>query len=154
MDQTIIAADAVISVLGSTSNTPDYLVSEGMKRILTSMQTHSVRRLIVSVGAGVRDPSDAPGGIHLVMGMLVKLLSCHVYEDMRRVDALVRASDTEWTIVCVPMLTDDPPTGKITAAYVGNGSGMRISRADMASFMLAQVEDLGYLHQASAISSQ
>jgi len=154
VDQTIASTDAVISVLGPTSNTPDYLVSKGMSHILASMQTHRVRRLIVSVGAGVRDPNDTPGGIHLVMGVLVKLLSRHVYEDMRRVDALGRASDTDWTIVRVPMLTDDPLTGKITAAYVGKGSGMRIGRADLARFMLAQVEDLKYLHQAPAIGTR
>jgi hypothetical protein len=51
------------------------------------------------------------------------------------------------------MLTDDPHTGKIQVGYVGKGMGMRIGRADMADFMLRQLNDATYLHKAPAISN-
>lgn len=54
-------ADAVLSVLGPTSNKPHYGVSEGMTNILTAMEQHGVRRLVQSLGAGVGDPNDRPG---------------------------------------------------------------------------------------------
>lgn len=72
---------------------------------------------------------------------------------MVQVAAKVRASNLDWTIVRVPMLTDDPPTGKVRVGYVGKGTGSRISRADMADFMLRQLADTTYRHKAPAISN-
>jgi hypothetical protein len=53
----------------------------------------------------------------------------------------VRASKLDWTIVRVPMLTDAPGTGKIRVGYVGKGTGPRLSRSNLAQFMLKQVQD-------------
>jgi len=51
------------------------------------------------------------------------------------------------------MLTDDAPKGEVKVGYVGKGMGPRITRADMASFILDQVEENAYLHEAPAISN-
>lgn len=145
--------DAVISALGPTTNTPDYQVSRGMDHILSGMQAHGVRRLVVSVGAGVRDPNDQPGLVENLISWMVRTFSRHVYEDMRKVYEKVRESDRDWIIVRVPMLTDSPKTGTVRVGYVGKGVGARLSRADMANFMLEQVENDDYLHQAPVISN-
>lgn len=144
---------AVISVLEPASNTPDSRVSRGIEHILAAMEAHGVRRLLLSTGAGVADPMDAPGPFNRLMSLLLRLLARHVLEDMTRTVERVRASDRDWTIVRVPMLTDDPPTGRVTAATVGRGLGLRASRADLAAFLLAQLEIDTYLRQAPAISS-
>ncbi len=151
--QAIAGADAVISVLGPTENKPDYVVTKGMNNILAAMHQYNVKRLIISAGAGVGDPQDEPKLFNHVISLLLKLLSRHVVEDMTRVVGVVRQSDREWTIVRVPMLTDDPPTGNIRVGYVGKGTGVRISRADMAAFMLQQVASHDYLYQAPVISN-
>ena len=89
--------------LGPTSDAPEFAVSRGMDHILAAMAAHGVRRLIVSIGAGVRDPLDQPTAVHAFFGALVKLLSRHAYEDMLRVNDTVRASTgIDWTIVRVP----------------------------------------------------
>lgn len=149
----IAAAGAVLSVLGPTANVPDYQVARGTKNILRAMQQHGVQRLVLSAGAGVRDPHDEPGFVDKLINLLLRLFSRHVYEDMRRTVQTVRDSDRRWTIVRVPMLSDDPATGEVKAAYVGKGMGMRLTRADMASFMLDQLESDAFLHQAPAISN-
>ena len=151
--QAVRGAEAVISVLGPTQNKPTYEVSAGMDNILAAMRQQGVRRLIVSAGAGVGDPNDALGLPNHLINFLLKTFARYVYEDMRRVVEKVRASDTDWTIVRVPMLTDDPHTGKIRVGYVGKGMGMRIGEADMADFMLRQLNDATYLHKAPAISN-
>ena len=71
---------------------------------------------------------------------------------MAGVVEVVRESDLDWTIVRVPMLTDGPKTGEIKVAWVGKGMGMRISREDLAAFLLEQLDDDTYIHQAPAIS--
>jgi putative NADH-flavin reductase len=153
VEQAVTGAGCVISVLGPVQNKPTYEISTGIDHIIAAMKKQGVRRLIISAGAGVRDPNDSPGPFDSFIQFLVKTLSRYVYEDMVQVVSNVRASDLDWTIVRVPMLTDGPRTGKIQASYVGKGMGPRISRADLAEFMLSQVTDEAYLHKAPAISS-
>jgi hypothetical protein len=67
---------------------------------------------------------------------------------------LIRESDTDWTIVRVSMLNNNPGTGKIRAGYLGkNQVGTNLSRTDLAAFMLSQVKDRTYLRHAPAISN-
>lgn len=153
VEEAVAGADAVISVLGPTENTPDYQVTRGTRHMLDAMNQHSVDRLVISAGAGVGDPQDEPRLFNKLINIALKLFSRHVYEDMKRTVATVRDSDVDWTIVRVPMLTDDAPKGEVKVGYVGKGMGPRITRADMASFILDQVDDDAYLHQAPAISN-
>ena len=153
VEETVANTDAVISVLGPTANKPDYMVSQGMQHIVTAMDQHGIKRLVVSAGAGVADPNDEPKLINKFFGFIVRMFSRYVYEDMVRTVESVRQSDLDWTLVRVPMLTDDPATGDVKVAYVGKGMGSRLSRSDLATFMLKQVKDQTYLHQAPAISN-
>jgi putative NADH-flavin reductase len=151
--EAIAGAEAVISVLGPTGNTPDHRVSQGLKNILAAMTEHGVGRLVISIGAGVRDPLDRPGLFDKAIVALLKLFSRHVYEDMAQAAALVRASDLDWTIVRVPMLTDQPQGDRLRVGYLGGVVGSRVSRADLATFMLGQLDDDSYLRQAPVISN-
>ena len=148
----ISGTGAVLSVLGPTSNEPTYEVSKGMANILAAMEGHDVHRLVQSVGAGVGDPNDKPGLFDKLIKVTLKLASRHVYEDMVRVNDLIRASDRDWTLVRVPMLTDEPPTGDLKVGYLGQGVGTRLSREDLARFMLDQLEDDTYVRKAPVIS--
>ena len=149
----IAGTEAVLSVLGPTSNEPAYEVSKGMVNILAAMEKHGVRRLIQTVGAGVGDSRDEPGLFDRMIKVLLKLASRHVFEDMVRVNDIIRASDLDWTLVRVPMLTDEPPAGDVKVGYLGKGVGSRISRADIAAFMLKQADSDTYLRQAPVISN-
>ncbi len=153
VESAVIGADAVISVLGPTSNKPDFAITKGTQNILDAMNKHGVKRLVITAGAGVGDPNDVPRFINRVISLLLKLLSRNVYEDMVRVVELVRGSDRDWTIVRVPMLTDQNPTGNIRVGYVGKGTGAKLSRRDMAFFLLSQVESDSYLRLSPVISN-
>lgn len=60
VEKAVAGAEAVLGVLGPTSNEPVFAISNGMKNILVAMEKHGVRRLIQSVGAGLPDPKDQP----------------------------------------------------------------------------------------------
>ena len=151
--QAVAGAEAVISVLGPMSNKPELAVSQGMDNIVAAMRQHGVRRLIQSAGAGVRDPQDTPTLVHAFFGGLVRLLSPHVVADMEQVVEKVRGSGLDWTVVRVPRLTDEAATGQLRQGYVGKDIGTRMTRADLAAFMLKQVEDRTYVGKAPAISN-
>jgi len=153
VEEAVAGADAVISMLGPHENKPTFTVSEGTQHILDAMGKHGIERLVVSAGAGVSVPEDEPRPLNRLINFLLKLVSRWVYEDMKRTVDTVRRSDLKWTVVRVPMLSDDEPTGEVKVGYVGKGMGMRITRADMARFILDQVESKEYVHKAPAISN-
>lgn len=151
--QTVQGADAVVSVLGPVSNKPDFTISQGTDLILDAMKQHGVKRLVISAGAGVRDPKDTPGLLDRFVALLLGVVSGNVVADMRQVVDKVRQSDRDWTVVRVPMLTDDPAQGNLVVSYVGQGMRPRLSREDMAAFMLKQLQDGAYVRAAPAISN-
>jgi putative NADH-flavin reductase len=153
VDQAVRGAEAAISVLGPTQNKPVYEISTATINILAAMQRSRVNRLIMTAGAGVHDPGDAPGVFDRFMGVLVQLMAGYVYEDMRRSVDVVRASNLDWTIVRVPRLTDAARSGRIRVGYVGRGTGPRLSRQDLSDFLLRQLTDKTYIRQTLVVSN-
>jgi putative NADH-flavin reductase len=152
IDLAINGVDAVISVLGPSSNNAVFEISSGMERILSSMKAHGVRRIIATAGAGVSDPDDRPTIMSKFMNWLVQKLVKNVYEDMVRTVEMVRASGLDWTIVRVPTLTDHPKAGETKVGWVGKGMGRQVTRADLVEFLVQQIEDQTYLQKAPVIS--
>lgn len=153
VEKAVAGADAVISVLGPSDNSPYLKVSKGTRNILEAMKKHGVSRFVASTGAGIPDPNDSPKVNNKLIDWLIKTTSRNVYDDMRQTVQIIRQSDQKWTIVRVPRLTDSPKTGQVRADWVGKDVGMQITRPDMANFMLKQVTDETYLRQAPAISN-
>ena len=56
-------------------------------------------------------------------------------------------------IVRTPMLTDGSKTGRIKVGMVGKGIVPRINRADMANYILKQVQSREQVGKAPAISN-
>jgi len=155
IEKAIMSADAVISVLGPRGDSKNKPHTEGMQNIITAMKKQGVRRLIVTSTLSAKDPNDLPEFKARALVNLVKLTMHSAYEEIVSVAETVRSSDLDWTIVRLTMLNNNPKSGKIKAGYLGRGEvGTWISRADVADFMLKQVEDTKYLRQAPAISNQ
>ena len=153
VEEVIAGADVVLSVLGPTSNKPTFEISQGTASIISTMKKHGVKRLIISAGAGVGDPGDTPKLFNKLINVALKATARNVYEDMLKTVDQVRGSELEWTVVRVPRLTDGPKSGQVRVGMVGKGTGANLSRADMAEFMLKQVNDSRHLRQAPVISN-
>jgi putative NADH-flavin reductase len=153
VSEAVAGADAVLSVLGPTQNTPDYQVSQGTAHILEAMRAHDVSRIVISAGAGVGGEGDQPKLVDHLISFALKLAARHVLEDMTRTVRAVRESDREWTVVRVPMLTEDAPKGSVRVGRVGVDTGPRIARADLARFMLDQVDDATHVRSTPVISN-
>lgn len=66
----------------------------------------------------------------------------------------VMRSRFDWTIVRPGAFTDGPRTGEYRHGFAGNDKAIthKISRADVAEFMLKQLTDQRYLHKTPALS--
>jgi putative NADH-flavin reductase len=75
-----------------------------------------------------------------------RLFFPHAVADAAAMEEVVRESGLDWTIVRPPQLTDQPSTGKYR---VREGHlprfGFRISRADVADFMIRDLENRSFI---------
>jgi len=139
-------ADAVIEGVGA--------VSDGTRHIIAAMDKSSVRRLVAVSTCSVTDSRDLPDAKFKALVQLVKTAAPTPYREVRRAAEIVRASGLDWTLVRVARLTDKKAAGQVKAGYYGHGVvGLSITRGGMATFLLDQVANLTYLHQAPAISN-
>ena len=150
VDETVSGADAVIVSLGNTSNNPDYIVSRGTEVIVDSMTAAGKpMRLIVVSSLGVGESRDqVPFAFKMLMNTDLK----KAIDDKERQEALVKASGFDWIIVRPGGLTNGPATGSYKAGVDVKLTAGQVSRADVAAFVLLQLDDDTYLHQAPAIT--
>jgi len=144
--------DAVCCVLGvKTPWEQPTLFSEGTARLLEAMKKAGVRRLVCVTGIGAGD-SRGHGGF-LYERIITPLMTKGIYADKDRQEALIRASDTDWTIVRPGFLTNGPLTGNYRALTDLTGvTAGRVSRADVAHFVLDELATNRHLRQTPLLT--
>ena len=153
VDRVVIGADAVLSALGHAKGSPNDVQTVATEHIVAAMKRRGVTRLVSLTGAGVRDPNDAPKFADKVIRFLLKTFAGKVLEDAENhAEVLRQHDDIDWVMVRGPRLTNGPHTGEYRVGYVGKNSSTQISHADTADFMLTQLTDDTYLHQAPVVS--
>jgi putative NADH-flavin reductase len=151
LSQAVRGQDVVISALGQgMSLKADSLIQRSVPVILSAMQVQRVRRLIFTSALGVGDSiADAP----LFSRMMVRFLLKDIYADKIVGEALIRRSDLDWTLVQPPQLTNGPLTRKYRVGEHLRLRGIpRISRADVAHFILTQLDDTTYVGKVALIA--
>lgn len=125
--------------------------SKGTQRLLHAMKSNAVRRLVCVTGIGAGD-SKGHGGF-LYDRVFFPLLLKSVYADKNSQEALIRAADVDWTIVRPGFLTNGPLTRsyRVLTDLAGVTAG-RISRADVAHFMLEELLANRYLRQTPLLT--
>ena len=152
VEKAVSGQDAVVSALGHTKGSPKDVQARGMGNIVAAMEKHGVRRLVSLTGAGVKAEGDEPKFVDKVFGFLLQTLQPDVLEDAAAHVAVIRSSGLEWVIVRGPRLTEGKKEGRYRVGLVGKNSGSRISRADLADFMLDQLTDHAHLGRMPVVS--
>lgn len=150
--QAVAGQEAVCLTIGiGVTWKPVTVFSRGTENVLAAMAGHGVRRLVCVTGIGAGD-SAGHGGF-LYDRIFKPLLLKTIYEDKDRQEALIRASDTDWTIVRPGFLTNGPLTGKyrVLTDLQGVTAG-RISRADVAHFILQEILTDRYVRQITLVT--
>lgn len=155
IERAIAGADAVIVTLGLANPfgvTPVTLFSEATRHLIAVMERQGPRRLIVVTGFGAGD-SRGKGSI-VYEKIFFPLVLSRIYKDKDVQEDLVKASTLDWTIVRPGLLTHGIWTGKPRAfADPDQWRLGAISRADVADFLVSQIDDMTYLHRTPALIS-
>ena len=121
-----------------------------MRNIAPSMVKHNVRRIVAMSTFGAGDTRPQVGWLarYLFFGLVLR----SEVADKEAMETQLASSDLQWTVVRVGLLTDGPARGVWRAADDGSIRGMgKIARADVANFMLAQLESEDWLRRKPVI---
>lgn len=159
VETAVAGQDAIISTLGVPfSSQPISVYSRGTEHIIQAMRAHGVRRL-VCVSSSATDPEalhhDTGGGFvfeKLLKPLIIGRFGRTLYEDMWKIETLVRASGLDWTIVRPSGLFETPSVTDYRVA-LDMLNERYTSRADLADCLLQQLRTTQYVHQAIAVAT-
>lgn len=126
--------------------------SEGTRVIIGAMEKLGVDRLIcqTTLGAG-----DSVGNLNffwkrIMFGWFLK----KAFEDHQIQERHIYESKLDWTIVRPAAFTDGEKTGNYKHGFPATDKGItaKISRADVAEFMLKQIGSVKYLRKTPGLS--
>lgn len=143
--------DAVLNAIGSRQIRQPVEIAT-TKALLAACAGADVRRLVVcsAFGVGSTRHDVAP-----LSRLFFRTVLGKVYAQKEVADAMVRDSGLDWTLVYPTRLTDDPPRGDFQAVERLARDGLpRISREDVAQFMIDQLSTDAWLRRTVVISNR
>lgn len=143
--------EAVLSAIGDGEKRST-LRTDGTRNIMRAMEKKGVRRLISISTIGVRDTKTMLPAFYKYL--LVPFLLKHAFADHAKQEEYIEQSELDWIIVRPAALTNGPRTGIYQHGFSTSQRGLKlkISRADVAAFMLKQISDRKYIHKMPGIS--
>ena len=155
VSKAIAGQDAVLSALGGRTLGKSDLLARAATNIIRGMHAQGVRRLIVLGAAGaLRSSLKYQGtGRKIFFWLISHTMLKEPLADSAAQQRIIEADDVDYTIVLPPRLLDTPATGKYQVLPDGlPKDSFQISRADVAAFMLKQLEDRTYIRATPYIA--
>lgn len=144
-------SDIVISTLGASSPFRyDPSVTKGLANILDSLKTATPKRFIYMSFTGVKQSRNEAGFV--IKHIAPKLLSTEIRGHEER-ERMLMDSGVNWTIIRAATLTNGTHAGEYRVGENIKAKGMtaKISRADVADFILKIITGNRYERQAPTI---
>jgi putative NADH-flavin reductase len=139
--------DAVVNVIGGGSLRRNNVASSATAVVVPAVETAGIKRYI-AMSAGMV-ALDWP----LFKYVLRPLIFRHILAEHNRVEAIVRASPLDWTIVRPTALTNHPAKGYVASLELQRGVFIT-TRADVAAFIADELAAPQYIRQAVFIRSR
>jgi len=152
VDAAVRGQDAVVSALGHRRFFgPTRILSDGTRHIVRAMQAHGVRRFVCETSLGIGD-SAGRMGVYYTFFVIPVILPFYYWDKVRQ-ERVIASSDLDWVVVRPGVLTNTQLRGRVRHGLrIGSVvRTVRISRADVAAFMLDQLTSHTYLHTAVGV---
>ncbi|MEE9361139.1 MAG: NAD(P)-binding oxidoreductase [Cellulophaga sp.] len=144
--------NVVIIALGSGKNRKGVIRSVGTKNIISAMKLNGVSRLICQSTLGTGKSTNNLNFFwkHIMFGWYLK----QVLLDHELQEKYVLDSNLNWTIIRPAAFTDGERTGNYLHGFSTNDKSikLKISRADVADFILKQITNQSYLLKTPGVS--
>lgn len=158
VQRTITGANGVVSCLGQDAASQPDFQTRATRLIIAAMQQQGISRLVSLTGGGVRDAArDKPGFMDNLIVFIMKNVAGQgtknaLMDGISHAEA-IRATTLDWTIARGPMLTDDPAKGSYVVGDVGTVTGIKLTRDDLAGFMLKEFTEKKYVRQMPFVTN-
>jgi putative NADH-flavin reductase len=136
--------EVIVSAIGVNGgfmgDKPTTLYSLGNKNLLETMKKKGAERVFFISASAIEISPLLPAFAKFMTKYLVQKLLKHMYADLRIMEKIVRESDSSWTIIRPPRLTNKPVTGQYRIAinqFLSNC--LNISRPDVAHFIINNI---------------
>ena len=155
IDRALAGCQGVISALGvGTSRRPTDLYSTGTANVVAAMRARSIARLAVISAAPAGPRSVQPYLTRRVLMPLLDRAFGATYEDMRAMEAQLRASAVDWVALRPPRLIDKPAKGHYRVGVDQPPPAARsLTYADLATALLDAVEHCTHPRQAQYVAN-
>lgn len=145
--------DAVLSTLGHKRFFyPTRILSEGTRNIVRAMESQGVKRLVSVTSLGIGDSAGRLGLLYTLF--VIPVILPFYFWDKARQERIIAGSGLDWVIVRPGALTNGAKRGHLRHGREA-GSYLRpmpVPRADVAEFMLDQLESSTYLRAAPGVT--
>lgn len=143
--------DAVLCALGLPASNRANIRANGTRNVVRVMEEAGIKRLVCQTTLGIGDSQEILPWYFKYL--VVPLILRHVFADHEAQEECIRQSNLDWVLVRPANLTDGEPTEKYQQGFDTTAKiQLKISRADVANFMLKQLTANTYLYQAPGIS--
>jgi putative NADH-flavin reductase len=148
--------DVVLSTLGVPfTRNPITIYSEGVANIAAAMAEHRVTRIVVVSSSATEPHHHADGGFllnRIMQPLVTATIGKTTYADMRAMEAFLRNSSLDWTIVRPSGLFDADAVSDYEL-HEDQADGIFTSRADLAACLLAQATETEWVRKNVAVTT-
>ena len=152
VDAAVLGQDAVLDTVGGkTPYRATTLETSVASAVISSMQHHGIRRLVVTSMMGQGDSeANTPIYDRLLLATYLRGAS----KDAATMETEVEASGLDWVILRPAILNDDPAKDDVRVFDANTSEkAHKITRSDVASFMVTQLSSDEHLNQAVTIAN-
>ena len=159
LEKSLDGVQAVACLAGHVKGSPPNLQEDFITKVLPLLEKKKIKRILLLIGAGVRDPKlDRPGFMDRLIPFIMKNLAGSgprnaLLDGRKHVELIRQREDLDWTVVRAPMLTDKPETNHTVVGSVGSVKGIKLTRADLAQFILEELEHGKYIQQMPFVTN-
>lgn len=150
VEKAVKGQNTVLCAIGDGAN--GVIRFKGTSNIVQAMTATHSRRLVCQTTLGVGDSWELLTFFwkRVMFGLLLR----KAFQDHILQERCIKQSQLDWIIVRPAAFTDGSRTGNYQYGFTATQKGLelKISRADVADFMLKQLSDNSYLHQTPGLS--
>ncbi len=152
VEAAIRGQDAVLDTVGGTTPYKQTTLETSVaKAVVIAMERNGVRRLVATSMLGV---GESKANATFYERLLVSTLLRGADKDKSAMEAEIKATALEWVIVRPAILTDEPASGRVHVYSEDDGEkAHKISREDLAAFMIDQLSSDEHLRRSVTIAS-
>jgi putative NADH-flavin reductase len=153
--EAITGADAVVSLLGPKlkfyySGMP---IATGHENIIRAMKETGVSRFITIATPAIRFEKDSTSIVTVLPKIMASLFMPKPYKEIKAVGKLTKSSGLDWTIVRFIAPVDEKPTGNVKVTFGDEKISFKITRADIAAFVLNELSNNIFVRTMPIIGS-